>query len=49
MSFAVFAKEVVQYYNDDLTDINGLKSTLYEDIARDVFDIDGINYCTSKE
>lgn len=37
MNFVVFAKEVVQYFNDDISDLHGLHSTLYQDIARDVF------------
>ena len=46
LSFVVFRKKVVQYYNDDLGDINGLRSTLYQDIAEDLFDSDGIYFCT---
>ena len=37
-TYVVFMPEVVQFYTDDISDINGLKSTLYEDIARDVFE-----------
>lgn len=37
MNFIVFAKEVIQYYNDDASDLHGLHSTLYQDIARDIF------------
>jgi len=47
--YVVFRKEVVQYFNDDLGDINGLRSTLWEDIARDVFtEIDSVYFCTDK-
>lgn len=49
MNFAIFAKEVVQYYNDDMFNIFGLKSTLYEDIARNVLDLKDMKYCTSDE
>ena len=50
LAYIVFAKEVVQFYNDDLGDINGLCSTLYQDIADDVFDKkDGICFCTDTE
>lgn len=46
-NYVVFKKEVVQYFNDDLSDINGMQSTLYEDIARDVFGPDaGVCFCT---
>ena len=47
INYIVFAKEVVQYYNDDLSDANGVRSTLYQDIAKDVFgERTGIFYCT---
>ena len=36
-SYVVFKNKVVQYFNDDLSDVNGLRSTLYQDIADDVF------------
>lgn len=35
--YVVFENRVVQYFNDNMRDINGNKSTLYEDIAREVF------------
>ena len=45
--YVVFANEVVQYYNDDLGDVNGNCSTLYQEIAKDVLgEGDGIHYCT---
>ena len=48
-NFVVFQPEIVQYYNDDLSDINGLRSTLYQDIAKEVFgERDGIYFCTDK-
>lgn len=50
ISYMVFKKEVVQFYNDDLGDINGNKSTLYQDIAKDIFeDTEGVCFCTDKE
>lgn len=36
-TFVVFTKKVIQYYNDNIGDLNGMKSTLAEDIARDIF------------
>lgn len=46
--YVVFKKKVVQYFNDNLTDINGFRSTLYEDIAREVFDLGtGVYFCTT--
>lgn len=50
IEYVVFHKEVVQYYTDNLIDYNGLKSTLYEDIAREVFgSIDGVSFSTNVE
>lgn len=48
--YVVFAKEVVQYYNDDLSDLHGNRSTLYQTIAKEIFtDMDGVIYCTDNE
>lgn len=44
--YVIFKKEVVQYFDDNLGDINGNCSTLYEVIARDVLNDVGIKYCT---
>ena len=47
LTYVVFENKVVQYYTDNLGDINGFTSTLYENIARDVLDeINGVYYCT---
>lgn len=47
MTYLVFEKEVVQYFNDDAGDINGLCSTLYQEIAKELFkDIPGVFFCT---
>ena len=35
--YVVFKNKVVQFFNDNLNDIHGLISTLYEDIARELF------------
>lgn len=46
-SYVVFKNKVVQYFNDDLSDVNGLRSTLYQDIADDVFGTyDGVYFST---
>ena len=46
-AYIVFDKVVVQFFNDDLSDYNGMKSTLYENIAEDIFDVGaGIFFCT---
>jgi len=49
--FVMFKKEVVQYFNDDLTDANGICSTLYQDLAKEVFEDQGarIFFCTEVE
>lgn len=46
-NYVVFSKEVVQYFNDNMRDLNGNTSTLYESLARDLFGEDAdICYCT---
>lgn len=37
MTYVVFKKCVVQFFNDNLNDCHGIVSTLYQDIALDVF------------
>ena len=47
VNYVVFKKEVVQYFNDNLGDYHGNCSTLYQDIALEIFgDMDGIFFCT---
>lgn len=36
-TYVVFKNKVVQFFNDNLNDVHGLMSTLYEEIARDIF------------
>ena len=47
--FVRFQPEVIQFFNDDLTDFNGNWSGLAQDIAREVFEDDyrGVNFCTA--
>ena len=48
MQYVVFNKEVVQYKSDDISDANGVTSTLYQDIAKEIFsEKDGVYYCTA--
>ena len=48
MCYVVFSNEVVQYFNDDLSDANGVASTLYEQIASDILEPkEGVFYCTA--
>lgn len=48
--FVIFKPEVVQYPNDDISDFYGLRSTLYQELAKEVIDIpeegDAIHFCT---
>ena len=49
ITYVIFKKEVVQYYNDSLSDAHGMCSTLYQDIAKRVLDAgEGIFFCTNK-
>ena len=46
-SFVVFKREVVQFFADNLKDVAGNCSTLYQDIAADIFGEDaGFSFCT---
>ena len=48
--YVVFKNKVVQFFNDDLTDINGNCSTLYQELAKDIFGEQiGIFFCTDVE
>ena len=51
ITYVVFKKEVVQFFNDNLNDVNGNVSTLYQEIAHDLFSneayiLRGVCYCT---
>lgn len=47
MTYVVFEPEIVQFFNDDLGDVNGYCSTLYQNIAKDVFtEHEGVFFCT---
>lgn len=47
VTYVVFCKKVLQYYTDDLGDLNGMKSTLAENVARDIFvSHPGVFFCT---
>lgn len=48
-TYSVFKAEVVQYRNDDISDLNLRRSCLYQDIAAEVFGEDpGFYYCTER-
>ena len=47
INYVVFKNKVVQFYNDQLDDVHGNVSTLYETIAEDVLGQDeGVYFCT---
>ena len=47
MNYVVFKPKVVQYFNDDLSDAHGIRSTLYQDLAKELFGEDGgVFFCT---
>ena len=47
ITYVVFKKEVVQYFTDDLGDAHGMCTTLYQDIAKRVFEEhEGVFFCT---
>lgn len=48
--FISFENRVVQFFDDQLDDPNGIRSTLYQDIAKDIFQDTGcVFFCTGKE
>ena len=52
VTYIVFKNKVVQFFGDNLSDIHGLISTLYQDIAYEIFEDAGLNdvyYCTDIE
>ena len=48
ITYVVFKNKVIQFFNDNLNDVYGNISTLYQEIAKDVFSeyVNGICYCT---
>ena len=50
LTYIIFKKEVVQYFNDDLGDYFGKRSTLYETLAQEIFNPqEGVYFCTNIE
>ena len=48
-TYAVFKGKVVQYHNDDISDVNLLRSTLYQELAKEVIgEQPGVYFCTEK-
>lgn len=49
LTYVVFKNTVVQYFNDDIGDVNGMCSTLYQEIAKNIFgEREGVFFCTDK-
>ena len=47
ITYVAFQKKIIQYFNDDLGDLHGNKTTLLQEIARSVFrDKEGVYFCT---
>ena len=47
LTYVVFNRMIVQFFNDNLGDIHGNITTLHQTIATDIFeDVQGIFYCT---
>lgn len=52
MTYVVFKNCVVQFFNDNLNDCHGIVSTLYQDIAAEIFEdanLNGVYYNTDVE
>lgn len=52
LTYVVFKNRVVQFFADNLNDIHGNISTLYQELAKDVFymeNITGVLFCTDIE
>lgn len=47
--FCIFKKQVVQYFDDMFNDLHGLRSTLAQDIALDIFEDTQVMYSTSNK
>lgn len=49
VNFVVFKPKVVQYYSDELYDLNGITTTIYQDLAKEIFGFnEGVFFSTDK-
>lgn len=49
LTYVVFEPEATQYWVDNLGDINGNRTILYEDLAKEVFeDLRGVFFCSEE-
>ena len=50
VTYVAFAKKVIQYYNDDLSDLYRNRTTLLQEIAKDVFEKhENVYFCTNNK
>ena len=50
LTYVVFKKKVAQYWNDNLGDLHGNENTLYQELAKELFEAgEGVLYCTDTE
>lgn len=52
ITYIIFEKKVVQYFADDLGDLHGINSTLYQDLAKEIFgecECSNIHFCTDSD
>ena len=50
ITYVAFRRRIVQYYNDDLGDPHGNRTTLCQEIAKDIFEQKkGVFFCTDTE
>lgn len=50
ITYVIFEKEVVQYFADDLGDLHGINSTLYQDLAKEIFgECSNLHFCTDSD
>ena len=47
-TYISFANETVQLWNDNLSDLHGITTTLYQDIAKEVLELPGVYCCTQE-
>lgn len=48
--YVVFKKKVIQFFDDNIADVNGNRTTLLQEIAKDVFeDKAGVFFCTDTD
>ena len=49
IGYCIFRKQVIQFWDDDLSNFYGVHTTLAEDIARDVLKETTVQFCTGIE